>query len=55
MRSYLKRSVMIFFLFLSSPVAVNAGANDWTVYEPGVVKSAIAKGETLLLGYLSTW
>ena len=27
----------------------------WTMYKPGLVTSAISNGETVLLGYLSSW
>ena len=27
----------------------------YTIYKPGLVKSAIANGETILLAYLSSW
>ena len=41
-------------LLLASPMAAQAGT-DWTIYKPGVVKSAIASGETVFLAYLSSW
>ena len=41
-------------LLVATSVAAQAEAG-WTIYKPGLVKSAIARGETVLLGYLSPW
>ena len=41
-------------LLFTMPFAAQA-ETGWTIYKPGVVKSAIAHGETVLLGYLSSW
>ena len=41
-------------LLFAMPFAAQA-ETGWTIYKPGLVKSAIAKGETVLLGYLSSW
>ena len=42
-------------VFLLGGPAVVQAESDWVVYKPGVVKAAVAKGDTVLLGYLSTW
>ena len=41
-------------LLVANPMAAQAEAG-WTIYKPGLVKAAIARGETVLLGYLSPW
>ena len=41
-------------LFVAVPMVAQA-ETGWTMYKPGLVKSAIIKGETLLLSYLSSW
>ena len=35
--------------------AVVHAKTDWIAYKPGIVKAAVAQGDTVLLGYLSTW
>ena len=41
-------------LLVAVPMAAQA-ETGWTIYKPGLVKSAVANGETVLLGYLSSW
>ena len=41
-------------LLFTMPFAAQA-ETGWTIYKPGLVKSALVKGETILLGYLSSW
>ena len=41
-------------LLAAAPMAAQA-ETGWTIYTPGVVKSAVANGETVLLGYLTSW
>ena len=52
-KRFLKTTIFCVFL-LGGPAVVQAEP-DWVVYKPGVVKAAVAKGDTILLGYLSTW
>ena len=44
-----------FFILLFGAPAVVEAETDWVVYKPGVVKTAVSEGDTVLLGYLSTW
>ena len=37
-----------------APMTAQAGVN-WVPYKTGIVKAAIAKGDTALLFYKSTW
>ncbi len=46
-------SVLLLLLGVS-PMAVQA-ETGWTNYSPGLVKVAIERGDTVLLGYLSSW
>jgi hypothetical protein len=41
-------------LFVAVPMVAQA-ETGWTMYKPGLVKSAITKGDTVLLSYLSSW
>ena len=52
-KKFLNTSIFCIFL-LAGPSVVQA-ESDWVLYKPGVVKAAVAKGDTILLGYLSTW
>ena len=53
MKSYLLGFFALVCLIFGRPVTVEAGA-DWVVYKPGIVKEAIARGETTVLFYKST-
>ena len=54
MKKLMLRIATLSLLLLASPMVAQA-ETGWTNYKPGLVKSAIAKGETVLLGYLSSW
>ena len=54
MIKYYSKIVVLFVLLLGASTAVQA-ETEWVVYKPGVVKAAVAGGDTVLLGYLSTW
>ena len=54
MKKLMLRIATLSLLLLAAPMVAQAETN-WTIYKPGLVKSAIAKGETVLLGYLSSW
>ena len=44
----------LILLILGSPSVVQA-ETEWIVYKPGVVEAAVANGDSVFLGYLSTW
>ena len=46
--------VTLSLLLVASPMAAQAGTG-YEIFKPGIVKSAMAKGETVLLAYLSSW
>ena len=54
MKKFIFNIAALSLLLLATPMAAQAEAG-WTKYKPGLVKSAIARGETVLLGYLSSW
>ena len=54
MKKFMPGLVGLALLFVAVPMAVQAGA-DFVPYKPGIVKSAIAKGETALLFFKSTY
>ena len=54
MKKLMLKIATLSLLLLAAPMAAQA-ETGWTIYKPGLVKSAIAKGETVLLGYLSSW
>ena len=54
MKKLMLKIATLSLLLLAAPMAAQA-ETGWTNYKPGLVKSAIAKGETVLLGYLSSW
>ena len=54
MRNLIVKIATLSLLLAAAPMAAQA-ETGWTIYKPGLVKSAIAKGETVLLGYLSSW
>ena len=54
MTKHFLRMATFCVLLIGGPAVVQA-ETDWIVYKPGVVKAAVAKGDTVLLGYLSTW
>ena len=54
MRKIMLGIVTLSLLLAAAPMAAQA-EKGWTTFKPGLVKSAIANGETVLLGYLSSW
>ena len=54
MKNYLIGFFALGWLIFAGPVTALAGVN-WVAYKPGIVKAAIAKGETTFLFYKSTW
>ena len=54
MKKLIFKIATLSLLLVATPMAAQA-ESGWTVYKPGLVKSAIARGETVLLGYLSSW
>ena len=54
MKRYLTGFFALACLIFAGSVTAQAGAN-WVSYKPGVVEAAMAKGETTLLFYRSTW
>jgi len=46
--------VALALFIVADPIGAQAGA-DFVPYKPGIVKSAIAKGETALLFFKSTY
>ena len=46
--------LILFLLVFSSPVSAQTEA-IWEKYRPGIVESAVSNGQSVLLGYLSTW
>jgi hypothetical protein len=54
MKKLMFKIATLSLLLVAAPVAAQA-ETGWTIYESGLVKSAIENGETVLLGYLSSW
>ena len=54
MKNLMFKIATLSLLLLAAPMAAQA-ETGWTIYKPGLVKSAIAKGETVVRGYLSSW
>ena len=54
MKKLMLRIATLSLLLLAAPMVAQA-ETGWTIYKPGLVKSAIATGETVVLGYLSSW
>ncbi len=54
MRKIMLGIVTLSLLLAAAPMAAQA-ETGYTIYKPGLVKSAIANGETILLAYLSSW
>ena len=52
-KNFLK--MVTLFISLIGGSAVVHAKTDWIAYKPGIVKAAVAQGDTVLLGYLSTW
>jgi heme/copper-type cytochrome/quinol oxidase subunit 1 len=54
MKKLMFKIATLSLLLVATPMMVQA-ETGWTIYKPGLVKSAITKGKTVLLGYLSSW
>ena len=54
MKKLMLHVITLSLLLFSMPLAAQA-ETGWTIYKPGIVKSAIGKGETILLGYFIKW
>ncbi|PPR64936.1 MAG: hypothetical protein CFH08_01055 [Alphaproteobacteria bacterium MarineAlpha3_Bin7] len=54
MKNFVPRLVALALLVFTLPMLAHAGA-DFVPYKTGIVKSAIAKGETALLFFKSTY
>ena len=54
MRNHMYKIFILALLLAAVPMAGQAKMG-WKIYKPGLVKSAIARGETVVLGYLSSW
>ena len=54
MKKIMAGLVALALFIVAVPVVAQAGA-DFVSYEPGIVKSAIEKGETALLFFKSTY
>ncbi len=54
MKKFMLGIVTLSLLLVAAPMAAQAGTG-YAIYKPGIVKSAIANGETVLLAYLSSW
>ena len=54
MKKLMVKIAALSLLLVAAPMAAQA-ETGWTIYKPGLVKSAVANGETVLLGYLSSW
>ena len=46
--------LLLFLLVFSAPVSAQTEAT-WEDYRPGIVEAAVSNGQSVLLGYLSTW
>jgi len=54
MKKFMLGIVTLSLLLVTAPMAAQAGTG-YAMYKPGIVKSAIANGQTVLLTYLSSW
>ena len=54
MKKLMVKIAALSLLLVAVPMAAQA-ETGWTIYKPDLVKSAVANGETVLLGYLSSW
>ena len=54
MKKLMLKIATLSLLLAAVPMTAQAGTG-WKVYTPGLVKTAISNGETILLGYLSSW
>ena len=54
MKKFMLGIVALSLLLVAAPITAQAGTG-YAIYKPGLIKSAIASGETVLLAYLSSW
>ena len=54
MKNLMLKIAAMALLLLVSPMTTQA-ETSWTNYKPGLAKSLVANGETVLLAYLSNW
>lgn len=54
MKKYALRLIAAAMVIISVPLSAQAG-QEWITYKPGIVKTAIANGQTALLFYKSAW
>mgnify|MGYP002884051864 CR=1 FL=1 len=54
MKKFMIRIATLSLLLTAATIAAQA-ETSWTNYKPGLVNSALDRGETVLLGYLSSW
>ena len=54
MKKFMLGIAALSLLLVAAPITAQAGTG-YAIYKPGLIKSAIANGETVLLAYLSSW
>ena len=54
MRNFVAGLVALMLMIVTGHMPAKAGS-DTITYKPGAVQAAIAKGETVLIHYKSTW
>ena len=54
LRSIMSGLLALAWLAVLVPMSAHAGSGT-SVYKPGAIKAAVAKGQTVLLHYKSTW
>ena len=54
MKKFMSGLVALAVFVIAVPMGAQAGA-DLVPYKPGIIKSAISKGETALLFFKSSW
>ena len=54
MKKFMLGIVALSLLLVAAPITAKAGTG-YAIYKPGLIKLAIANGETVLLAYLSSW
>lgn len=54
MKKYALRLIAAAMVIISVSLSAQAG-QEWIAYKPGIVKTAIANGQTALLFYKSAW
>ncbi len=54
LKTILSRLLALAWLVVALPMAADAGSGTVN-YKPGAIKAAVARGETVLVHYKSTW